>query len=33
VTGQRTFFTDQSGVIRQRTDGTTAAATDTPIGG
>jgi len=33
VTGQRTFFTDQSGVIRQRTDGTTAGATDTPIGG
>ena len=33
VTGQRTFFTDQSGVIRQRTDGTTATATDTPIGG
>ena len=33
VTGQRTFFTDQSGVIRQRTDGTTASATDTPIGG
>jgi prepilin-type N-terminal cleavage/methylation domain-containing protein len=32
VTGQRTFFTDQSGVIRQRTDGTTAAASDTPIG-
>jgi type IV pilus assembly protein PilA len=32
VTGQRTFFTDQSGVIRQRTDGTTASATDTPIG-
>jgi type IV pilus assembly protein PilA len=32
-TGQRTFFTDQSGVIRQRTDGTAAAATDTPIGG
>jgi type IV pilus assembly protein PilA len=33
VTGQRTFFTDQSGVIRQRTDGATATATDTPIGG
>jgi prepilin-type N-terminal cleavage/methylation domain-containing protein len=33
VTGQRTFFTDQSGVIRQRTNGTTATATDTPIGG
>ena len=32
-TGQRTFFTDQSGVIRQRTDGTTAAVTDLPIGG
>jgi type IV pilus assembly protein PilA len=32
-TGQRTFFTDQSGVIRQRTDGTAAAVTDTPIGG
>src|SRR5579864_5904263 len=33
VTGQRTFYTDQSGVIRQRTDGTTAGPTDTPIGG
>ena len=32
-TGQRTFFTDQSGVIRQRTDGKPAAVTDTPIGG
>ena len=32
TTGQRTFFTDQSGVIRQRTDGTAAAVTDTPIG-
>jgi type IV pilus assembly protein PilA len=31
-TGQRTFFTDQSGVIRQRTDGNPAAVTDTPIG-
>ena len=31
-TGQRTFFTDQSGVIRQRTDGTAAGATDQPIG-
>jgi prepilin-type N-terminal cleavage/methylation domain-containing protein len=33
VSGQRTFFTDQSGVIRQRTDGTTAGPTDSPIGG
>jgi prepilin-type N-terminal cleavage/methylation domain-containing protein len=33
VTGQRTFFTDQSGVIRQRTDSQTAGPTDTPIGG
>jgi type IV pilus assembly protein PilA len=32
-TGQRTFFTDQSGVIRFRTDGQTAAVTDPPIGG
>ncbi len=32
VTGQKTFFTDQSGVIRFRTDGTAAAVTDNPIG-
>ena len=32
-TGQRTFFTDQSGVIRFRTDGTTATVADPPIGG
>jgi len=31
-TGQRYFFTDQSGVIRQTTDGTAATATSTPIG-
>src|SRR5579863_1664938 len=31
-TGQRKFFTDQSGVIRQTTDGTTPTATSTPIG-
>ena len=31
-TGQRRFFTDQSGVIRQTTDGTTPTATSTPIG-
>ncbi|HTC65343.1 MAG TPA: prepilin-type N-terminal cleavage/methylation domain-containing protein [Candidatus Saccharimonadales bacterium] len=31
-TGQRYFFTDQSGVIRQTTDGTAASATSTPIG-
>ena len=33
VTGQRQFFTDQSGVIRQTTDGTTPTATSNPIGG
>ena len=32
-TGQRQFFTDQSGVIRQTTDGSTPTATSTPIGG
>ena len=33
-TGQRYFFTDQSGVIRQTTDGPwTATVTSTPIGG
>jgi type IV pilus assembly protein PilA len=32
-TGQRKFFTDQSGVIRQTTDGTTPTASSTPIGG
>ena len=32
TTGQRTFFTDQSGVIRFRTDGTTATVADPPIG-
>jgi prepilin-type N-terminal cleavage/methylation domain-containing protein len=32
-TGQRHFFTDQSGVIRQTTDGTTPTVTSTPIGG
>ena len=31
-TGQRYFFTDQSGVIRQTTDGTPATASSTPIG-
>jgi len=31
-TGQRYFFTDQSGVIRQTTDGTTPTVTSTPIG-
>ena len=31
-TGQRYFFTDQSGVIRQTTDGTAAGASSTPIG-
>jgi len=31
-TGQRRFFTDQSGVIRQRTDGTTPDASSSPIG-
>jgi type IV pilus assembly protein PilA len=32
VTGQRQFFTDQSGVIRQTTDGTTPTAASNPIG-
>ena len=32
-TGQRQFFTDQSGVIRQTTDGTTPTVTSIPIGG
>jgi type IV pilus assembly protein PilA len=32
-TGQRYFFTDQSGVIRQTTNGTAATASSTPIGG
>ena len=31
-TGQRKFFTDQSGVIRQTTDGTTPTVASTPIG-
>jgi type IV pilus assembly protein PilA len=31
-TGQRKFFTDQSGVIRATTDGTTPTVTSTPIG-
>ena len=31
-TGQRYFFTDQSGVIRQTTDGTAATASSLPIG-
>src|SRR5579863_3871386 len=31
-TGQRRFFTDQSGVIRQTTDGSTPTASSTPIG-
>jgi type IV pilus assembly protein PilA len=31
-TGQRYFFTDQSGVIRQTTNGSAATATSTPIG-
>jgi prepilin-type N-terminal cleavage/methylation domain-containing protein len=31
-TGQRKFFTDQSGVIRQTTDGSTPTVTSTPIG-
>jgi prepilin-type N-terminal cleavage/methylation domain-containing protein len=31
-TGQRQFFTDQSGVIRQTTDGTTPTVASTPIG-
>jgi type IV pilus assembly protein PilA len=33
VTGQRKFFTDQSGVIRQTTDASTPTATSPPIGG
>jgi type IV pilus assembly protein PilA len=32
-TGQRKFFTDQSGVIRQTTDGSTPTASSLPIGG
>jgi hypothetical protein len=32
VTGQRLFFTDQSGVIRQTTDGTVPTVASTPIG-
>lgn len=32
-TGQRQFFTDQSGVIRQTTDGSTPTASSSPIGG
>ena len=31
-TGQRKFFTDQSGVIRQTTDGSTPNNSSTPIG-
>jgi len=31
-TGQRKFFTDQSGVIRATTDGSTPSAASTPIG-
>jgi type IV pilus assembly protein PilA len=31
-TGQRRFYTDQSGVIRQTTDGSTPTSTATPIG-
>ena len=31
-TGQRLFYTDQSGVIRQTTDGSTPTASSTPIG-
>ena len=31
-TGQRLFFTDQSGVIRQTTDGSTPTVTSNPIG-
>ena len=31
-TGQRLFFTDQSGVIRQTTDGSVPTASSTPIG-
>jgi type IV pilus assembly protein PilA len=32
VTGQRQFFTDQSGVIRQTTDGSTPTVASVPIG-
>jgi type IV pilus assembly protein PilA len=32
VTGQRRFFTNQSGVIRQTTDGTAPTVSSTPIG-
>ena len=32
TTGQRRFFTDQSGVIRQTTDASTPNASSTPIG-
>jgi hypothetical protein len=32
VTGQRYFYTDQSGVIRQTTDGSTPTPSSTPIG-
>ena len=32
-TGQRKFYTDQSGVIRQTTDNSTPTASSTPIGG
>src|SRR5580698_7381630 len=31
-TGQRKFYTDQSGVIRQTTDGSTPTSASTPIG-
>jgi type IV pilus assembly protein PilA len=31
-TGQRKFYTDQSGVIRQTTDGSTPTSSSTPIG-
>src|SRR5882672_8143842 len=31
TTGQRRFFTDQTGVIRQTTNGVTPTASDTPI--
>ncbi len=31
-TGQRKFYTDQSGVIRETTDGSTPTASSTPIG-
>jgi type IV pilus assembly protein PilA len=32
-TGQRRFYTDQSGVIRNTTDGSTPTASSSPIGG